>query len=72
MPSRRQFVFAALGAAATIASNASANAPDSGFVQARGKDLIDPAGKKLFLRGINLGNWFEPEGYMFLFEGGPQ
>jgi len=26
----------------------------------------------LRLRGINLGNWFEPEGYMFLFEGGPQ
>jgi hypothetical protein len=24
------------------------------------------------LRGINLGNWFEPEGYMFHLDGGPQ
>ena len=24
------------------------------------------------LRGINLGNWFEVEGYMFHFDGGPQ
>lgn len=43
-----------------------------GFVKASGKDLVTPAGEKLRLRGINLGNWFEPEGYMFLFEGGPQ
>ena len=42
------------------------------FVRAEGKSLLDPNGKKLLLRGINLGNWLEPEGYMFLFEGGPQ
>jgi endoglucanase len=42
------------------------------FVSAQGKELIGPDGKPLFLRGINLGNWLEPEGYMFLFEGGPQ
>ena len=63
--SRRQFVGASLAAGAGFAAN-------SGFVQARGKDLISPSGEKLRLRGINLGNWFEPEGYMFLFEGGPQ
>ena len=43
-----------------------------GFVHARGAQLEDGAGKPLMLRGINLGNWFEPEGYMFHFEGGPQ
>lgn len=42
------------------------------FVKTRGKHLVSPAGDRLKLRGINLGNWFEPEGYMFLFEGGPQ
>lgn len=42
------------------------------FVRARGKDLIGLDGQPLALRGINLGNWFEPEGYMFLFEKGPQ
>ena len=30
------------------------------------------AGQPLMLRGINLGNWFEVEGYMFHFDGGPQ
>jgi hypothetical protein len=42
-----------------------------GFVHASGKELVSPTGEKLLLRGINLGNWLEPEGYMFLFEKGP-
>ena len=37
----------------------------AGFVHASGKELVDGAGKPLLLRGTNLGNWFEPEGYMF-------
>jgi endoglucanase len=36
-----------------------------GFVTVRGRELIDPAGFPLMLRGINLGNWLVPEGYMF-------
>lgn len=36
-----------------------------GFVSMRGKEIIDPAGFPLLLRGINLGNWLVPEGYMF-------
>ena len=47
------------------------NATSSGFVRAEGKNLLDPSGRKLLLRGINLGNWLEPEGYMFLLDGGP-
>jgi len=43
----------------------------NGFVRADGKYLVTPANTKLLLRGINLGNWLEPEGYMFLFDGGP-
>src|SRR3954466_11110810 len=43
-----------------------------GFVHTAGSDIVDAQGKPLMLRGINLGNWFEPEGYMFHFEGGPQ
>jgi endoglucanase len=44
----------------------------SSFVHTQGKSLVTPDGQKLMLRGINLGNWLEPEGYMFLFEGGAQ
>ena len=36
------------------------------------KQIVDAAGKPLFLRATNLGNWLVPEGYMWLFEGGPQ
>ena len=64
-----------LGACALLPSISLAGPPNqtaSGFVRARGKHLVTPAGEKLILRGINLGNWLEAEGYMFLFEGGPQ
>ena len=40
----------------------------SRFVTTSGKDLITPAGKRLLLKGINLGNWLLPEGYMFKFK----
>jgi aryl-phospho-beta-D-glucosidase BglC (GH1 family) len=46
--------------------------PITGFVHTQGQQLVDAQGKPLHLRGINLGNWFEPEGYMFHFKGGPQ
>jgi aryl-phospho-beta-D-glucosidase BglC (GH1 family) len=49
-----------------------ADSAQTRFVHRQGKDVVSPEGKKLFLRGINLGNWPEPEGYMFEFKGGPQ
>src|SRR6266853_3896175 len=39
------------------------------FVTTRGKEFIAPDGKSLPLKGINLGNWLLPEGYMFKFKG---
>src|SRR6267378_803304 len=40
----------------------------SRFVTTRAKLIISPDGKPLLLRGINLGNWLLPEGYMFKFK----
>lgn len=40
----------------------------SKFVTIRGKEFISPDGKPLLLKGINLGNWLLPEGYMFKFK----
>lgn len=37
------------------------------FVTVQGPDLIKPNGEKLFIQGTNLGNWLNPEGYMFGF-----
>jgi hypothetical protein len=47
-------------------------AAEGQFVHARGKRIVDGAGRELRLHGINLGNWMVPEGYMWHFDGGPQ
>ena len=51
---------------------AAARAEATGYVHAEGRNLVDPAGHRLLLRGTNLGNWLIQEGYMFHFDGGPQ
>lgn len=38
------------------------------FVKVNGHDLIKPDGSKLYITGTNLGNWLNPEGYMFGFQ----
>lgn len=38
------------------------------FVRVDGHDLIKPDGSKLYITGTNLGNWLNPEGYMFGFQ----
>jgi endoglucanase len=38
------------------------------FVTTRGREFAAPDGLPLFLKGINLGNWLLPEGYMFKFK----
>jgi endoglucanase len=38
------------------------------FVGVRGREFVAPDGKTLLPRGINLGNWLLPEGYMFKFK----
>ena len=38
------------------------------FVTTRGREFVAPSGQTLFLKGINLGNWLLPEGYMFKFK----
>jgi aryl-phospho-beta-D-glucosidase BglC (GH1 family) len=38
------------------------------FITTRGKEIVSPNGKPLLLKGINLGNWLLPEGYMFKFK----
>jgi hypothetical protein len=42
------------------------------FAHTQGKQIVDGSGKPLLLRGTSMGNWMVPEGYMWLFDGGPQ
>ena len=57
------WLLAALAGSCTCGKHA---APED-FVRIEGHDLIRPDGWKLFIRGTNLGNWLNPEGYMFGF-----
>ena len=43
----------------------SCEAKDTKFVHVDGVNLVKPDGGKLFIQGTNLGNWLNPEGYMF-------
>ncbi|RMD48198.1 MAG: glycoside hydrolase family 5 protein, partial [Ignavibacteria bacterium] len=38
------------------------------FFTASGKEIISPDGKAFLIKGVNLGNWLVPEGYMFKFK----
>jgi len=38
------------------------------YIKIDGPNLIAPNGEKFFIQGINLGNWLNPEGYMFGFK----
>jgi hypothetical protein len=38
------------------------------FVRVQGKEIVTPDGRPLLLKGIGLGNWLLPEGYMFKFK----
>jgi endoglucanase len=46
---------------------AAETAPSLTFLHTRGEDIVNEQGQKVLLRGLGLGNWFLPEGYMWKF-----
>jgi len=40
------------------------------FLHTQGQDIVNESGKKIQLRGVGLGNWMLPEGYMWKFGDG--
>ena len=70
----KYYIFSVLFAIGTLFSCQSRNVQtenetpiSEAFVRVSGQDLIQPDGNKLFIKGTNLGNWLNPEGYMFGF-----
>lgn len=61
-----RFMCAAL--AVCIAASAFAEFEKNDFLRVNGKIIVNAAGEKFFIRGTNLGNWLNPEGYMFGFK----
>jgi endoglucanase len=54
--------------ASALASHGLAHAEPRDFIHADGARLVDGRGKTFDIKGINLGNWLVPEGYMFKFK----
>ncbi len=44
------------------------NAQQKNFFSVSGKKIFDAGGNEILLKGIGIGNWLVPEGYMFRFE----
>ena len=63
----KRILFVVLLAASAGSCTCGRHAAPEDFVRIEGCDLIRPDGRKLFIRGTNLGNWLNPEGYMFGF-----
>ena len=40
-----------------------------GFLRTNGYDMVDEDGNKVYLKGVGLGNWLLPEGYMWKLRG---
>lgn len=40
-----------------------------GFLHTAGQDIVNETGRKIYLKGVGLGNWLLPEGYMWKFGG---
>jgi len=73
--SYRLFCFLGAVSTAIMAFSFSANAQEpagsdkafTGFIRTEGRHFVTPDGEPFAIRGINLGNWLVPEGYMFKF-----
>jgi endoglucanase len=68
IPLRRFCLLGAVAAvfALTIAAGSGLAAVPN-FIHTEGTHLVDAAGERFAVKGINLGNWLVPEGYMFKF-----
>jgi aryl-phospho-beta-D-glucosidase BglC (GH1 family) len=61
------------GLALAVAAKGAAPPPArAGYVRVQSSELVAPDGTPLRLKGIGLGNWLLPEGYMFGFRKGAQ
>ena len=58
-------LFFLLNVVCWLTGSISCEAKDTKFVHVDGVNLVKPDGGKLFIQGTNLGNWLNPEGYMF-------
>ncbi|MBD8389345.1 glycoside hydrolase family 5 protein [Dysgonomonas sp. BGC7] len=64
----RRILFLLIPLALIVLSSHVLNPQNDKFIKVKDQNLVMPDGSKFFIRGINLGNWLNPEGYMFFFK----
>ena len=64
---RRIFIGGIAGLCLWTAAASAQDGP-TGFIHTKGRALVDQTGEAFHVRGIGLGNWLMPEGYMFKFK----
>lgn len=63
------FLFLSFAVLCTIqASSLKSKNNGKPFLKVKGQNIVTPNGESFLIQGINLGNWLNPEGYMFLFK----
>lgn len=62
-------ILCAAAAAVSLFSCTGAKEEPAGFVRTDGTIFVNPDGSEFRIKGTNLGNWLNPEGYMFRFPG---
>ena len=68
MQSKPLFLFSTVLFIACCGCSENQQPSPQNFVRVEGKQVVTPDGEAIRLRGINLGNWLLPEGYMFKLE----
>ena len=63
----RSIIFGILASVALSGCVRHAEVAPEDFIRIDGTDLVAPDGSGFFIKGTNLGNWLNPEGYMFGF-----
>jgi len=64
---RNRMAITVLGVAFVTALECSSARGALTFLRTQGQDMVDENGQKVLLRGVGLGNWMLPEGYMWKF-----
>lgn len=63
----RNVLFGCMLVALSIACSATKEQHKVSFLKVSGPNVVDQQGAPFFIKGTNLGNWLNPEGYMFAF-----
>lgn len=61
----QSLVLAAVLSGVMLCTSSAASSPP--FLHTQGQDIVNENGEKVLLRGVGLGNWLLPEGYMWKF-----